>query len=1160
MRNDKLKPTKGQGRSAPSQPVPAPPAKPVTPPLFRRIDWLSFGVTALLVFVGYYLTLAPDLTLEDSGELAVGSFYAGVPHPPGYPVWTLFTWLFTVLAPASNIAWRVALASGVAGALACGLIALIASRGCSMILEGIEEFKGIDRRWENALCVLSGYVSGMLIGFNGFMWSQAVIVEVYPFSLLSFVGVLGCLLRWIYAPHQRRYLHWALFLFGVCFTNHMTLIVAAMGIEVAIAAAQPKLGRDLFLGNSLIFLVGLVAKANGKLPGFENNGPLFAIFIVIGIGSAAAWVWLAAMTMKRSEDWSALLRDILLCVGLAYLGFLVGVSSGLIDVAENRSSLVPLGHLAGFGALGFFAIPSLTAKKNGADPLAKWGNVILGITGVYILTLFSTAMGKTPLFNRSPAAFAIHSFIGLVLVLISGWFLLRAKKYGTVAFSWFVLGGLWVLGAAFYLYMPIASMTNPPLNWGYPRTWDGFLHALSRGQYERTNPTSSLGRFIDQMGILLDGAVDEFNLAYLLIGLIPFFFFSRMQKREQAWFAGLISMYVCLAVLLIMLLNPGADRQSKEMSRVFFTASHVMISLCVGYGMTIFGAMMATQYTRFRVFGWCGGAVIMAIAIYTATVIFQSDKESLLGRALFGVEASHDRLVRGTALFSVAVAGFGILIFLVARARAPMAALLLIYAVMPAKSILSHWSDNEQRGHLFGYWFGHDMFTPPFVGPDDKLSYDPRLRAEAMKGPNAKLVYPEMARNAILFGGTDPGRFCPTYMIFCESFIPPKCKPRDPNFDRRDVYIITQNALADGTYLEYIRAHYNRSAQIDTPFFQGMFLWLQDVLRPRNEFQRHTNYFAQMVAPLDNYFTALGKRIEERRRAEGVYPPVEILTPSAEDSQQSFNEYMIDAQRRMQLNQLKQGEDVKLDRDSGKLSVSGQVAVMSINGLLTKVIFDKNPNSEFYVEESFPLDWMYNYLEPYGIIMRINRQPLPELTEETVKRDHEFWSQYSQRLIGNWITSDTPVKDICEFAQRVYERRDYRGFAGDRKFIRDDQAQKSFSKLRSSIGGVYTWRYNYAKTPAERDRMFKEADFAFRQAFAFCPFSPEAVFRYTTLLASVGRLEEAEQIIDTALRFDRENATLRSWANQVKSARQSQGPIQTQSINAQQRLAQLEKQ
>src|SRR5438876_5209056 len=298
------KPTDPKAPAPPKGPPP-PAAPPLTvPPLFRRIDWVSFLVTTLVVFIGYYLTLAPDLTLEDSGELATGSFYAGVPHPPGYPVWTIFTWLFTVLVPVWNIAWRVALASAVAGALACGLIALIASRGSSMILEGIEEFKTMERRSENALCVLAGYVAGMLIGFNGFMWSQAVIVEVYPFSLLSFVGVLACLLRWIYAPHQKRYLYWGMFLFGVCFTNHMTLIVAAMGIEVAIAAAQPRLGRDLFLGNSIIFLTGLMAKANSMLPGFENNKPLFRIYVVIGLGSIAAWVWMASMTMKKLEDWS----------------------------------------------------------------------------------------------------------------------------------------------------------------------------------------------------------------------------------------------------------------------------------------------------------------------------------------------------------------------------------------------------------------------------------------------------------------------------------------------------------------------------------------------------------------------------------------------------------------------------------------------------------------------------------------------------------------------------------------------------------------------------------------------------------------------------------------------------------------------------------------
>src|SRR5256884_5023880 len=123
-----------------------------------------------------------------------------------------------------------------------------------------------------------------------------------------------------------------------------------------------------------------------------------------------------------------------------------------------------------------------------------------------------------------------------------------------------------------------------------------------------------------------------------------------MAKRERAWVAGLVAMYICLAVLLIMLLNPSPDRQSKEMSRVFFTASHVMISLCVGYGMTLVGAMMATQYTRYRVFGWCGGAVVAAIAIYTATAIFQSDQESLLSPGVFGLEASHDPLGRGTAV------------------------------------------------------------------------------------------------------------------------------------------------------------------------------------------------------------------------------------------------------------------------------------------------------------------------------------------------------------------------------------------------------------------------------------------------------------------------------------------------------------------------------
>src|SRR5439155_2742741 len=134
-------------------------------------------------------------------------------------------------------------------------------------------------------------------------------------------------------------------------------------------------------------------------------------------------------------------------------------------------------------------------------------------------------------------------------------------------------------------------------------------------------------------------------------------------------------------------------------------------------------------------------------------------------------------------------------------------------------------------------------------------------------------------------------------------------------------------------------------------------------------------------------------------------------------------------------------EDVKIAGEGGqqRVQVSGQVAVMSINGLLTKVMFDHNPKNEFFVEESFPLEWMYRYLTPFGVIMKINRQPLPELSEEVVKTDHQFWVQFSrERLIGDIVDYDTPVKTITDWVEKTYLRKDFSGFKGDRRFVRDD--------------------------------------------------------------------------------------------------------------------------
>jgi tetratricopeptide (TPR) repeat protein len=1224
MSNDKTRSQQPAISTTAAAKIGPPPAVPPgrVAPLFRPVDWLTFLVTFAFVCIGYYFTLAPALTLEDSGELATGSFYAGIPHPPGYPVWTIYTWLWTLL-PVGNVAWRVALGEAVGGALAAGLLGLLVSRGSSMLMEGIEDLKAMSGRWESAICMVAGFVAGGLIGYNGFMWSQSVIVEVYSFSVASLMAVLLFLLRWIYAPHQRRYLYLALLFHGICFTNHQTLIVAAMGIEVAIAAADFRLGRYLFLGNSIIYICGIILKQAHILTALEANNAIYVIFNVVGLCSIVAYLWFATLTKESFQE------------------FCLDASIGAFFVL---SALKP--------ALGTFSI---------------------------ILAL--GALGAAVKFARD------------------------TRKYG---FEWFVVmicGICWIAGAAFYFYMPLAGMTNPPMQWGYPRTVEGFIHAFTRGQYEKTNPTNIIGdplRFLVQLQMMGRGIVDEFNWVYALLALVPFVFYRKLHRRERAWLIGITAIYLCLGVLLLILLNPPPDRAAQELVRVFFAASHTLISLLVGYGLTLIAAYMATHYQKFRSWGLIGGGLAFGLALLsfaelTHATYFGENSTMNVGKFLSFVGSTFTNSNQyGLPVFAGLMLVGITLVFVAAlavyRTRAPLAITLGAFALMPLYSVMTHWSDNEHRDHLFGYWFGHDMFSPPF------------------KDASGKPLYPEMTKDAILYGGTDPGRFCPTYMIFCDSLLPDNCKvPLDPKFDRRDVYIITQNALADGTYLNYIRAHYNRSAQIDPPFFQ-------ELVRPERERQENyeTNFLAKVVEPLDDLFEGIGENVEKRRRtftswfsedqftdfpgfiarlkspqadpvskfitenleprtqqllssgdskalrpplledlnrildrefqtsealseakakrdkliqsgeaasssrlqaiekeisdltrreplytaerfkgveisdylAEfikqnprsftrirlnrllleaaypkeitkskgGVYPDREIYIASPEDSARCFQDYLADAQRRLQVNQLRPGEDVKIV--DNRVQVSGQVAVMAINGLITKVMFDRNPKNEFYVEESFPLEWMYRHLTPFGIIMKINREPLKELSEEIVQKDHEFWTQYSERLIGNWVTYDTPVQEIADFVEKVYLRRDFTGFKGDRKFIRDDQAQKAFSKLRSSIGGLYAWRVNEAKPGPEQQRMLKEADFAFRQALAFCPYSPEAVFRYVNLLLTHQRFDEALLVVKTCLKLDPFNGQVMGLKTQLESFR---GGQPAQALAPQDNVAQLEK-
>ena len=144
-------------------------------------------------------------------------------------------------------------------------------------------------------------------------------------------------------------------------------------------------------------------------------------------------------------------------------------------------------------------------------------------------------------------------------------------------------------------------------------------------------------------------------------------------------------------------------------------------------------------------------------------------------------------------------------------------------------------------------------------------------------------------------------------------------------------------------------------------------------------------------------------------------------------------------------------------------------------------------------------------------------------------------------VIGSLTTP--PCKEIADFVEKVNLHRDFTGFTGDRKFIRDDPAQKAFSKLRSSIGGIYAWRISDPNNhnPAVQQRMIKEADFAFRQAFAFCPYSPEAVFRYVNLLLSMQRFDDALTVANTCLKLDPFNGQVIDLVNRLQQFKQSGG-------------------
>ena len=216
---------------------------------FSKIDWAAFWSATAAAFLVYFFTLGPSVGLEDSGELATAADHLGVPHPPGYPFWTLCGWIFCRLFSWVTYmghptpAWSVSCCSAFFGAFAAGFTAMLICRSGRDFVAGD---CGRDNAGASpAVCFGGGVAGALAFAFSPVEWSQSTIVEVYSLNAFFLMWVFLLSYRWLRKPSDK-ILWLTAFVFGLGLTNYQVLLFAVVPLVIIIAMKNIGLFRDVF--------------------------------------------------------------------------------------------------------------------------------------------------------------------------------------------------------------------------------------------------------------------------------------------------------------------------------------------------------------------------------------------------------------------------------------------------------------------------------------------------------------------------------------------------------------------------------------------------------------------------------------------------------------------------------------------------------------------------------------------------------------------------------------------------------------------------------------------------------------------------------------------------------------------------------------------------
>ena len=244
----------------------------VARPFSSQAELLWAGAVFLVALVVYSWTLAPTVTLTDSGELIVAAYGLGVAHPPGTPLWVMFAHLAS-LVPVGNVAERINFSSAVFAALACAMLALVVAEllvtaSCFAAPgrwnKAARQGSNIDSSNVDGFLMFAPAVgAGSLMAFSRTLWAYATITEVYTLNALLVLFVFFMIVRWrrriietrtdssaSVATHDT-WIYTAAFVFGLAMgVHHVTVALTLPAIAVVVCRTE---GLKFFASRRLLY-------------------------------------------------------------------------------------------------------------------------------------------------------------------------------------------------------------------------------------------------------------------------------------------------------------------------------------------------------------------------------------------------------------------------------------------------------------------------------------------------------------------------------------------------------------------------------------------------------------------------------------------------------------------------------------------------------------------------------------------------------------------------------------------------------------------------------------------------------------------------------------------------------------------------------------------